>query len=68
MFVDHFLNSNLQIVMVLAGPHTLRYSWFLTCKKLPRSVGKIWKANEMREIYEIFIQLIKMEMVITKIM
>jgi len=38
---ESFSNSNLQIVTVLAGPHNMRYLWFLTCKKLSRSSGKI---------------------------
>jgi len=40
-----FMNSNLHIVTLLDVPHNLRYSWFLTCKKLPRSVGKICNTN-----------------------
>jgi len=53
-----YLKNNLHIVIELAGPHNLRYSWFLACKKLPKSVGRICKMNGRKENSKIFIRLI----------
>jgi hypothetical protein len=41
-----FMKNNLHIVIVLAVPHSLRYSWFLVRKMLRRSVGKTCKMKE----------------------
>jgi len=42
------LNNNLHTVIVLERPHSLRYLWLVTFRKLPRSYGKIWKEEKWK--------------------
>jgi len=53
-----YTKYNLDVVIELVGPHNLKCSWFLACKKLSKSVGRICKMNRRKEDSKTFIMLI----------